>query len=142
MRRLTKSRLFFLELLVNILFFCVCASICVMVFSRAYTVNAESSLLSDAVQSTQKVAESYKAAHGDLAEVEEILAEGDAIVHRFDPQLTYMEDDSAKMRIELQCDFRDEYLAVATVSAVRLEDTTVLYELSVTTLTEVNSDAR
>ena len=119
----------------NILFFCVCATICVVVFSRANVVNRESVLLNKAVQEAQIVAESYKAAHGDFEKTAQILAGDEGVLRQEGLTLTYAEGEDAELLVELVANFQDDYLAVADVAVLRAADGSRIYELPVTVLT-------
>ncbi|MDO4270928.1 MAG: hypothetical protein Q4C72_08420 [Eubacteriales bacterium] len=66
MKRLTASRLFLFELTLDLLFFCVCAAVCVTLLVHAQGLTAESGALSEACAAAQNAAEAFKAENGDL----------------------------------------------------------------------------
>ena len=66
MKRLSRTRLFLLEMLVNLLVFCVCAAICLMTLSQAYSISAQSRVHAQAQQAVQNAAAAFRAAEGRL----------------------------------------------------------------------------
>ncbi|HHW95098.1 MAG TPA: hypothetical protein GX736_04125 [Mogibacterium sp.] len=66
MNQSSKSRYFLVELLICCLLFAVSATICVAILAHANTTGKKSATLSMAVSEAQNVAESVKAAEGDL----------------------------------------------------------------------------
>ncbi len=65
MKRLSRTRLFLLEMLVNLLVFCIGAAICLMALSRAYSMSADSRVASQAQRITENAAMAFRAAGGD-----------------------------------------------------------------------------
>ena len=68
-----RATLFLMELVVVILFFSICAAICVNVFGTAQTMARDSDNLSKAVIEVRSAASCYKAAAGDLQETAALL---------------------------------------------------------------------
>ena len=62
MKRLSRTRLFLLEMLVNLLVFCIGAAICLMALSRAYSMSADSRVASQAQRITENAAMAFRAA--------------------------------------------------------------------------------
>jgi hypothetical protein len=61
-----RSRAFFLEMLLNMLLFALCATVLVQVFAQARITSDESSALTQLSFDAQNLAEHYKATGGDL----------------------------------------------------------------------------
>lgn len=74
MKRLSRTRLFLLEMLVNLLVFCIGAAICLMALSRAYSMSADSRVASQAQRITENAAMAFRAADGDLEALPALLS--------------------------------------------------------------------
>jgi hypothetical protein len=61
----SRSRAFFLELVISLAFFALCAAICLQIFARATLRSDESGALAQASLRAQSVAETFKATGGD-----------------------------------------------------------------------------
>ena len=59
MRTHNRSSLFLMEMIIAILFFSLCAAICIQVFARAHTLNNESTNLIEASNLSHNIAEVY-----------------------------------------------------------------------------------
>ncbi|MGI6579182.1 MAG: hypothetical protein ACOX3H_02885 [Saccharofermentanales bacterium] len=82
MSQSSKSRYFLVELLVNCLLFAVASAICIAIFAHGNLTGKKSAALSMAVAEAQNVAESVKAAEGDLQVLGTLLdAEGEGGVY-------------------------------------------------------------
>ena len=82
MRPLSRTRLFLLELLVNLLVFCVGAAICLMTLTRAYSLSADSRALTEAQRITENAAIAFRATEADLFGLPQLLSgrvEGDTL---------------------------------------------------------------
>lgn len=82
MKRLSRTRLFLLEMLVNLLVFCVGAAICLMALTRAYSLSAGSRVLTEAQRVCENAAIAFRQADGDLAQLPQLLSgrvEGDTL---------------------------------------------------------------
>lgn len=73
MNQSSKSRYFLVELLTNCLLFAVAAAICIAIFAHGNMTGKKSAALSMAVAEAQNVAESVKAAEGDLKALTALL---------------------------------------------------------------------
>lgn len=71
-RSRSKSRLFFIEILIIIVFFSICAGVCMNLFAKAKLISVESSDLTKGVMEAQTAAETIKA-EGDSPELEKLL---------------------------------------------------------------------
>ncbi|MFR9047980.1 MAG: hypothetical protein ACLVJZ_05055 [[Clostridium] leptum] len=71
-RSKSKSRLFFIEILIIIVFFSICAGVCMNLFAKAKLISVESSDLTKGVMVAQAAAEAVKA-EGDSPELERLL---------------------------------------------------------------------
>lgn len=74
MKRLSRTRLFLLEMLVNLLVFCVGAAICLMTLSRAYSLSASSRVSTQAQRVVQNAAMAFRATNGELIEMPSLLS--------------------------------------------------------------------
>ena len=63
------SRAFFIEIVMNLLLFTVCAAICLQLFAMAYTRNADSRILAEASLKAQTLAEVFKLESGQKESV-------------------------------------------------------------------------
>lgn len=77
MNQSSKSRYFLVELLVNCLLFAIAAAICIAIFAHGNITGKKSTALSMAVAEAQNVAESVKAAEGDLQTLDTLLDTGE-----------------------------------------------------------------
>ncbi|MDY3617821.1 hypothetical protein [Agathobaculum sp.] len=73
MKRMTRSRLFLLELTVDLLFFCVCAAVCLALLGRANTLGQQSAVLGRAADAAVNAAEAFQSAGGDPARTAALL---------------------------------------------------------------------
>jgi hypothetical protein len=81
-RHNSKSGLFLMEMIIVILFFSICAGICIRVFAAARITADHSSDLNNAVVRSTTVAEIYKAENGDIEQTVSILndiSDGDVL---------------------------------------------------------------
>ncbi len=74
-RHNSKSGLFLMEMIIVILFFSICAAICVNVFAKARVTSDSSRELNNAAIRSSNIAEVYKAADGDLQQTAALLNE-------------------------------------------------------------------
>lgn len=72
-RYTSKSTLFLMELVVVLLFFSLCAAICVSVFGSAQQMARDSHNLSDSVVAARNAASCYKSADGDIQQAVTML---------------------------------------------------------------------
>ena len=73
MKTRSKTPLFLMELIIMLLVFSISAAVCLQVFSGAKKISEESRKLDAAVMQAQKVAECWKASHGDLKKTADML---------------------------------------------------------------------
>lgn len=74
MKRLSRTRLFLLEMLVSLLVFCVGAAICLMALARAYSLSAGSHVSTQAQRAIQNAAMAFRAADGDTGALPGLLS--------------------------------------------------------------------
>lgn len=72
-RYASKSTLFLMELVMVLLFFSLCAAICVSVFGTAQQMARDSHALSDSVMAARSAASCYKSAEGNLEQTMALL---------------------------------------------------------------------
>lgn len=74
MKPLSRTRLFLLEILVNLLVFCVGVAICTLAITNAYSLSAQSRVLTEAVRTAENAAVAIQAADGDLTALPSLLS--------------------------------------------------------------------
>jgi uncharacterized membrane protein YgcG len=101
-RKPTTTRAFFLELVLDLVIFAVCAIICLLVFAEARTESVRSAALSQLGTEAQEVAELFRLESGDTAAIAASLAalpnaqqDGDIITWYYDRELSPTTDDKA-----------------------------------------------
>lgn len=73
MKKLSRTRLFLLEMLVNLLIFVIGATICFATLSKAYSLSAFSRVLTKAHIATENAAMAFRASDGDITAMPDIL---------------------------------------------------------------------
>lgn len=68
MKKLSRTRLFLLEMLVNLLVFIVGAAVCLTTLSEAYSLSASSVVITNAHQTLENTAMTFRSVNGDLQE--------------------------------------------------------------------------
>jgi hypothetical protein len=130
MKRLQKSRLFFLELMVCMLFFCVCSAICLGVFARAHQMSAQSAAMTHALLRAESAAEAYKTADGDLSAAARWLdgsLDGDTVTIYYDADWQTAARDTAAYVLTISS--RDGNCPTAEVRVAAVDDETALCTL-------------
>lgn len=72
MNKNSSSRAIFLELLLNFVLFTICMAVCLQIFAQAYTTSNRSRSIARASVVAQSIAASFKAAEGDLSQLEQL----------------------------------------------------------------------
>lgn len=130
MKRLSKPRLFLLELVLDLLFFCVCAAVCVALLTRAAGVSRANETLTHAVEQAQNAAEAFKAADGDPARTARLLGTDGALPLLFDENWNSTAEDAVYLlQIEISRDKAD--LCTAEIRVERMGDHKPVYALTV-----------
>lgn len=73
MKKLSRTRLFLLEMLVNLLIFSIGAAICIMTLSQAYSLSASGRVLTKAQRITENAAMTFRAVDGNIKAMPSIL---------------------------------------------------------------------
>jgi uncharacterized membrane protein YgcG len=101
-RKATTTRAFFLELVLDLVIFAICAIICLLVFAEARTESVRSAALSQLGVEAQEVAELFRLESGDTATIATSIAalpnaqqDGDTIIWYYDRELSPTTDDGA-----------------------------------------------
>lgn len=68
MKKLSRTRLFLLEMLVNLLVFIIGAAVCLTTLSEAYSLSASSVVITNAHQTLENTAMTFRSVNGDLNE--------------------------------------------------------------------------
>ena len=133
MNQSSKSRFFLEELLVNCLLIALAAAICVSILAHGNMTGKRSAALSMAVAEAQNVAESVKAAKGDLQALGTLLDVGEAegvYILRYDADWQRL-PDSANAVYELRAviDIDEKNMLQAEISVTDKEG--MIYTLRV-----------
>jgi Tfp pilus assembly protein PilE len=97
-RKATTTRALFLELVLVLVIFAICAVICLQVFASAHLESARSAALSRLSIEAQEIAEVFKSGADEttlLAALPSARQEGDAIVCAYDRNLSLVSSDQA-----------------------------------------------
>jgi Tfp pilus assembly protein PilE len=97
-RKSTTTRALFLELVLDLAIFSVCAIICLQVFASAHLESVRSAAFSRLGTEAQEIAETFKAGADDVAALASRPAsqrEGDAVVWYYDQDLAPTSRDEA-----------------------------------------------
>lgn len=71
------SATFLMELVIAVLFFSMCAAVCLSMFGKSADIAVRSTALNEAVVRSSSLAEVYKEERGDLAGISELLSQMD-----------------------------------------------------------------
>jgi Tfp pilus assembly protein PilE len=125
----SQSRAFFLELVLNLVIFALCAAVCLQVFVNAKLVSEHSSALSHLSIEAQMVAESFKSSNGDAAALAAAFGahkDGSSLTIYYDGEFQPVATASAPYHI--RCDIDDATpLKTAVITVYRDQD--VLFTL-------------
>lgn len=97
----SRSGLFLMEMITVILFFSICAAICVSAFAKARVTADSSRTLNDAVIQASNTAEAYKAADGDLQKTARIDQWRSRQQHGWQRRLIHSEKKSLKYHMKI-----------------------------------------
>ncbi|MDR0425203.1 MAG: hypothetical protein LBH39_07145 [Clostridiales Family XIII bacterium] len=103
----SHSRAFFLELVINLVLFMLCAAVCLQVFARAFAKSDESSVLAQATLRAQSIAEAFKASGGDLGFVMDTVggeATAEGLVLYYDDGWALTSAESAVYTVDCRVD--------------------------------------
>jgi Tfp pilus assembly protein PilE len=98
MRKARTTRAFFLELVLDLVIFGICAVISLMVFAEARTESLRSAALSQLGLEAQKIAEQFRSGNegtAALAALPNAQKEGDSVIWYYDRDLTPTTDSEA-----------------------------------------------
>lgn len=131
MKRLSRSQLFLLELMIDLIFFCACSAVCIALLAHAHALSTDSAALSHAVVAAENAAEAFRASEGDTAQTARLL-EADAadgtVKQYFDAAWQPSVDGGAYV---LKMQMQGDILRVATVTVFRTNGGEALYTLIV-----------
>lgn len=132
MKRLPRSRLFLLELTIDLVFFCVCAAVCLTLLARAGALTRQSDELGGALLAAENAAETFAAVNGDAAQTAlklgAVLGE-DGLALSFDETWAPIAETDAAYRLTMRIDRPQERLAAAFIEVTRLKDGGLVYQL-------------
>lgn len=129
--RHSKSSLFLIEIMLNLLFFAVLVTICLQLFFKAHNLSKDTTVLHRAVTACTSIAEVYQS---NLGEEDMLLTIFPEAVFLTDTILIYFDSDFAPCS-----EFDSTYRAVLTTNAddtlsirfLRKESSDAIYQLSV-----------
>ena len=132
MKRLPRSRLFLFELTIDLVFFCICAAVCLTLLARAGALTRQSDELGGAMLAAENAAEAFAAGDGD--EMETALQLGAArkdgsLVLSFDENWTPAAETGAAYRLTMHIEKPQERLVSASIAVTRLTDGGLVYQL-------------
>lgn len=127
-KRSAKSSLMLMELIVVILFFALCAAICMQVFASARLRSRDARALSGAALAAESAAECVKASRGDLTRVQALLGgdfEGETLIIGYDEQWQQTARNQAPFLLEIEPEGSG-----ARITAARPGDGDALFSLT------------
>ena len=127
----TSSRSFFLELVLDILVFTVCALICLQVFAQAHIESSRSAAQSQLGIEAERIAEYFKASNGDTGSLASLLdgeRDGDTLTWYYNRDLEPVTSDEAFYILTCKIDGSH---AVKLARITLTEGTTKLMEFEV-----------
>lgn len=129
----SKSQIFLLEFIVVVLFFAVCATICVSVFMKADRISKDSSRDVNAMVIARNAAECFKAsAVGDPAEYFNLTPGPDGIyTMSFDQEFDETTQREAEYTLTIEIAEREQNLFTAQISVYEKQDDLAFYRISV-----------
>ena len=133
MKRLPRSRLFLFELTIDLVFFCICAAVCLTLLARAQALTRQSDELRGAMLAAENAAESFAAANGDVAGAARLLgadATEDVLTLCFDENWAPTTEASAAFRLTMHTKQAQDRLAAASITVTRLTDDGSVYQLT------------
>ena len=142
MKRLPRSRLFLFELTIDLVFFCICAAVCLTLLARAQALTRQSDELGGAMLAAENAAESFAAANGDAGETARLLgacnpngdpdkavAEQDVLGLFFDESWKPAPETEAAYRLTMHIGQAQSRLATAEIEVTRVSDGASVYQL-------------
>ena len=118
MKRLSRTRLFLLELLVNLLVFCVGIAICLMTLSRAYSWSADSRAAAGAQRIAENAAMAFRAADGELCALPALLSghcESDSFTAWFDQDWQPVREKNGIYRLHVRTQPLENHVVQAKI---------------------------
>ena len=108
-RKASTSRAIFLELVLDLLIFAVCAVICLQVFAYAYRESVRSTAISELGVEAQHIAEQFKAGNGKLSAIDAIAysnsyQDGETVFLYYDQELNAVSADDAHFILSCEID--------------------------------------
>jgi hypothetical protein len=106
-RNATTTRALFLELVLDLALFALCASICLQVFAQAHLESVRSAALSQLGVEAQYLAETFRSGDGSLdvlAALPDAQREGETLIWRYDQALVPTSDGQARFTLSCTLD--------------------------------------
>lgn len=136
-RRASTSRAIFLELVLDLLIFAVCAVICLQVFAYAYGESVRSTAISELGIEAEQIAEQFKAGDGKLSAIDAASypnsrQEGSTFFLYYDQKLNAASSDNAYFILSCAIDSSQPLKQAKIVLVETAGDTsTQLFEFNV-----------
>ena len=135
-----RVNLFFIELIVAILFFMLCATVCVLLFVKSHTISAGAGDVNHAVLQAQTAASALRGGEGDPAKEQKNLKkvfpegrqDGDTFTVWYDKDWKPCEAAAASYRLTLRKTEKNSF-PQGEINVNTVKDDSVLYSLEVTT---------
>lgn len=141
-RKPSKSSLFLLEIMLNLLFFAILVTICLQLFFKAHNLSKDTTLLHRAVTVCTSIAEVYQSNLGEddmlLTIYPEAIFLNDTILIYFDSNFSACSEFESTYRAFLSTQEENDQL---TIRFLRKNDTEVIYELTASSYTPLSLDA-
>lgn len=129
----SKSGLFLMEIMLNILFFSVLVTFCLQLFFKAYTISESTSVLHRAVSTCTSLAEIYQSdSNGKellLHVYPDAIHLNNTILLYYDENFTNCSESEAAYRTLIT--FTDDELGTAKISFLQVNNSDIIYTLEV-----------
>ncbi len=128
----SKSRYFIAELIINCLFFVICAAISISIFAHGYVLSTDSRELSMSALKAQNIAEFIKASNGNQDEFIRISGaefDSDTYYVYYDENWELTQSSTAKYTLSVQFSMNATKLLTSNI-AVSNTSNTIIYNLN------------
>ncbi len=144
MRR-SKTSLFLIEMIIAVLFFSICAAICVQIFAKAYTTSRDTQTLNSAVTLCTSAAELFYGYNGDLSKIQNTVDpkrmstyKNGVLTFYYDQDFNLCHVGDALYYLNMY-DKKTDDLMISYISLNRCSDNETLYDLDCTLYLRANT---
>ncbi len=127
-----KSSIFLMELIISILFFALCAAVCIQLFVYSNTLSEESYDRNHGVTKARSVAEVLIANKGNLESLFEIFPmtkEGDAVVAYYDEDGEFVSEEDGDYKLQVLVE-ENEGMKDINIETYKKGEDSIIYQLS------------